>query len=224
MKLSDCSAVILDMDGLILDTEKTYFCAWRKALEKMGFQVTESFLLSFSGLEYSEVETRLLAVYGHSFEIDRFRKLSSQFWYEVVETNGITTKKGFYGLIDVLKNFNLPYALATNSLKKNALECLTYAGISECFSNNVVTRDLVNLGKPAPDIFIHCASLLNAQIETCVVVEDSEVGVQAAKAAGAYTVYIPSNAAIKAGYADLCLNDLEQLGEIIKDAMLPDRV
>ncbi len=217
MIFADCSAVILDLDGLVLDTEKTYFIAWQKAAEKMGFELTAEFCLSLSGLQYEAVEQKLLNLTGDLFRIEQFRRLSGEFWYQYIEVNGIDVKKGFYSLMDVLQRFNIPYCLATNSCQKNALESLAFAGISDLFPV-LVTRDQVKSAKPAPDIFLKAAKQLGTAIENCVVVEDSLTGIQAAINAGAYVVYIPSSQLEIVEVPDLTLEDLGQLAEMIEDA------
>ena len=62
LKLSDFSAVIFDMDGLVLDTETTYFVAWQQAAKAMGYVLSESFCLSLSGLHYKDIEPKLMAL------------------------------------------------------------------------------------------------------------------------------------------------------------------
>ncbi len=215
MNFADRSAVILDMDGLVLDTEKTYFIAWQKAAEMMGFKLTPPFCHSLSGLPFQSVEQRLMNLFGPSFRLEQFRRLSSQFWDQYVLANGIDVKKGFHSLITVLQRFNVPYCLATNSSEENAKKCLTLASVNDLFPI-LVTRDQVKSGKPAPDIFLKAATQLGMPIDNCLVVEDSPVGIQAAKNAGAYVVLIPSSQFEIADAADLTLSDLGQLAEIIQ--------
>lgn len=215
MIFADCSAVILDLDGLVLDTEKTYFIAWQRAADRMGFELTPAFCLSLSGLKYEEVEQKLLNLTGDLFQIEQFRRLSGELWYQYVEDYGIDVKKGFYSLMNILQRFNIPYCLATNSYQKNALESLAFAGVSDLFPI-LVTRDQVKSAKPAPDIFLKAAAQLGVAIESCLVVEDSLTGIQAAKNAGAYVVHIPSSPLEMTEAVDLTLEDLGQLAEVIK--------
>jgi HAD superfamily hydrolase (TIGR01509 family) len=217
MIFADCSAVILDLDGLVLDTEKTYFIAWQKAAERMGFELTSEFCSSLSGLQFEAVEQKLLNLAGDLFQIEQFRHLSGELWYQYVEANGIDVKKGFHVLMGVLQRLNIPYCLATNSYQKNALECLAFAGVSHLFPV-LVARDQVKSAKPAPDIFLKAATQLGKVIENCVVVEDSLTGIQAAKNAGAYVVYIPSSPLKIIESPDLILDDLAQLAELIANA------
>jgi len=191
MKLPEFLAVIFDMDGLVLDTEKTYGIAWQKAIVEMGYEFTEDFCYSLSGLQANAMEQRMLDFYGIDFDLKLFNNLSGKYWREYVNVHGIPVKKGFFNLLDILKTKKIPYCLATNSHKENAYECLQLANLKDVFSC-VITRDDVQLGKPAPDIFLLAAKVLNQPVSKCLVLEDSLTGIKAAYQAGCNTAFIPS--------------------------------
>jgi len=88
-KLTDFAAVIFDMDGLVLDTEKTYFKAWQIAAKSMGFDFTEPFLNSLSGLHYNDIERKVLVSFGEDFDLKSFNELSGFFWREQIFIDGI---------------------------------------------------------------------------------------------------------------------------------------
>lgn len=211
------SAVIFDMDGLVLDTEKTYSIAWQQASAEMGYEFTDEFCLSMSGLHYQDVENRLLNTCGVDFDLKLFNRLSGSYWHQYVSQQGIPVKKGFYNVLAELNAMKIPFCLATNSRLVNALECLKLAGLEDVFSI-VVTRDDVKQGKPAPDIFLFAAEILNIAISQCLIVEDSSTGIQAATKAGAISVFIPSVFPVDSTIVDLAnyfLNDLDELTQII---------
>ncbi|MCF6204864.1 MAG: HAD-IA family hydrolase [Methylococcaceae bacterium] len=217
LKLPSFSAVIFDMDGLVLDTEKTYFIAWQKAADEMGVSFSDEFCASLSGLQFQDIENQLINHYGVDFDLKRFRKLSGQFWREYVNQKGIPIKKGFFNLINKLKTKQIKFCLATNSGKTNALKCLELANITNLFST-VVSIDHVNKGKPEPDIFIEAAKELKQPVNQCLVLEDSVIGIQAAINASAPCVYIPSVFPVKrttVNLADCFMMDLDQLAELI---------
>ncbi len=222
LKFPSFSAVIFDMDGLVLDTEMTYFIAWKKAANIMGVSFSDEFCSSLSGLYYQDMEKKLIKYYGAGFDLKQFAKLSGDFWRSYVNQKGIPIKKGFFNLLNQLKANNISFCLATNSGKKNALECLALANLTHVFST-VITRDHVKHGKPEPDIFIEAAKVLEQPINQCLVLEDSKTGIQAAKNAGAPSVFIPSVFPVKktiVNLADVFLTDLGQLAQIINRGAL----
>ena len=203
IKLSDFSAVIFDMDGLVLDTETTYFIAWRQAAKVMGYVFSESFCSAMSGLHYQDIEPKLMDYCGADFDLLVFNRLSGMFWREHVNTYGIDIKHGFTQLLEFIVQQQLPYCLATNSRAVNAYECLELAGIKDVFSI-IVTRDDVERGKPAPDVFLRSAELLQVPIHQCLVLEDSHVGIEAASRAGAFSIFVPSAEPVDPLTVELC--------------------
>ncbi len=205
--------VIFDLDGLVLDTETTYFMAWRQAAGLMGYQLPAAFCLSLSGLHYRDVEMRLLEFFGSAFDLQEFNRLSGECWYRIVENQGINTKKGFWTLLKFLQESDIPYGLATNSRLNNALECLDFAGLGNVFET-IVARDHVEKGKPAPDIFLTAAERLSVPISRCLALEDSLIGISAASASGAFTVYVPSVLPAEPSARELCDLQCRDLGEV----------
>ncbi|MGZ4976758.1 MAG: HAD family hydrolase [Methylobacter sp.] len=216
-KLTDFAAVIFDMDGLVLDTESTYFAAWQQAAKAMGYRFSDEFCLSLSGMHYQDIEPKLIECCGTEFNLEIFNRLSRDFWRDYVNAHGISIKHGFSELLALLIRQKIPYCLATNSRMADALECLELAGIEDIFAV-IIARDHVQYGKPEPDIFLKAAEKLQVDISRCLVLEDSHAGIVAASRAGAVSVLIPSTAnvdplAVK--LCDLMLSDLAQLADII---------
>ncbi len=202
-RLKAFSAVIFDMDGLVLDTEPTYFIAWQEAAKAMGYKLSDEFCLSLSGLHYSEIEHKLIAGCGADFNLPVFNQLSGIFWREQVNAYGINIKHGFTELLEFIVQQQIPYCLATNSRAINAYECLEFAGIKDVFST-IITRDDVEQGKPAPDIFLKAARLLQVPINECLVLEDSYVGIESASRAGAFSVLVSSIEPVEPMAVELC--------------------
>lgn len=216
--LADIEAVIFDMDGLVLDTESTYFAAWQQAAARMDIQLCDEFCHSLSGLDYGDVVERIATYCGERFDREQFERLSAACWREHVTTRGIAVKKGFFTLLQTVRDRDFAFCLATNSLRDNALQCLHHAGLNDTFPL-LASRDSVATGKPAPDIFYRAARLLGAPLASCLVVEDSPPGVIAAKRAGARVALIPSVNPVIGDYAemaDFVFADLGQLAEFIR--------
>ena len=183
------SAIILDMDGLVLETEVTYCRAWQQALLKLGFNLSLDFFSSLTGLPFQRIEEKLQQACKGQLSLSKFRQLSSDYWYDDVKLQGIETKKGLHELLAVIERYSIPYCLATNSTEKNARYCLNVAGIADKFPV-IIGSDHVKQAKPAPDIIQKAAAFLNCATLDCLVVEDSLIGIQAAVSAGAIPVLI----------------------------------
>ena len=94
--LTDFAAFIFDMDGLVLDTEPTYYAAWQTAVTRMGFNTKYGSFASLSGKHYQDVEAQIITWYGNEFDLTTFRLLSKQLWREYIQEHGIAVKKGCY--------------------------------------------------------------------------------------------------------------------------------
>src|SRR5204863_9502647 len=108
-------AVILDMDGLMLDTESIYKLAWQKAATECGFDLDDDFYLTLVGQPNPACEAVLLNRFGHQFPLEDFRARWEALWREHVETSGIPTKPGLMELLSYLRERQLPVAVATSS-------------------------------------------------------------------------------------------------------------
>ena len=212
--LDDFAAVIFDMDGLVLDTEPTYFIAWQQSAKVMGYELSDAFCRSLSGLHYQAVEQKLRTECGADFDLQAFNQLSGVCWREHVNVHGINTRPGFADLLALIVQLQIPYCLATNSSAVNADECLEFAGIADVFST-IISRDDVPCGKPEPDIFLKAASVLAVPISRCLVLEDSHAGIVAASRAGAYSVFVPSTEPVDPLTVALCDRLVMNLAQLI---------
>ena len=183
--------IIFDLDGLVIDSERSYFAAWQMAAQMMGYELSNSFCQSLSGLSWPLVEQKIQSRLGDDFDSTEFARLSGDFWREYVQEKGIGVKEGFFELLEIIQMRQIPYSLATNSSSHNARECLAWAGLENIFPC-LVGKDQVERGKPAPDVFIKAAELIKQPLEKCMILEDSLTGVMAASQTRAKTVFIPS--------------------------------
>ncbi len=216
-KLGSFQGFIFDMDGLVLDTEPTYFAAWQQAVETMGYQLEPDTFKTVSGLHYQQVEAQLKAWLGQDFNLQAFKQLGTDYWRKHVREHGIAVKLGVIDLLDYAEQQGIPVCLATNSWAVYARHCLAIAGLTQRFPL-VVTGDEVEHVKPAPDIFLKAAERMQLDIHQCVIFEDSHTGIVAASKSGAYSTYVPSTFPINPLTVELCdclLDDLTQVFETL---------
>lgn len=217
-RFSEISAVIFDMDGLVLDTESTYFAAWQLAADLMGKPLSTEFFKSLSGMHYTHIQQKLLLACGNDFDLKAFHQIGGHIWRTNVSVEGIQIKPGVTELLAYLIEKQIPYCLATNSLAVNTRECLELAGLTDKFSI-AITRDDVKHGKPEPDVFLKAAQTLKTPIHKCMILEDSATGIEAAVRSGAFSVFIPSTEWVDPEASQQCdfmFKDLHEVLSVLK--------
>lgn len=209
-------AVIFDLDGLVLDTESGYRAAWRQAAEALGQSFDDAFYLDLCGRHSADVEAAFSANWLGRFDRGAFFSAAERAWRTSLDQQGIPVFPGVAPLLAWLRQRDLAFALATNSEARYAAECLRRAGIDGWF-NIAVTRDQVASGKPAPDVFIEAARRLGVACRDCLVLEDSETGLRAARAAGAIPLLIQADARRRENWGCLADRSYVSLAELLSD-------
>ncbi len=209
------SAVILDMDGLVLDSETTYCGAWRKAAADVGHALDDGFLESLFGRHADDVVQALAGELGSRFDRQGFFRAAERHWFEHIETHGIPRMPGVDALLGRFREASIPFALATNSDGHYARLCLERGGLREAFPV-MVTRDQVALGKPEPDVFLEAARRLDADPAVCLVLEDSETGLMAARAAGTQPILIQRREDLRTRLEPLARLALASLDDLVR--------
>ena len=189
MREEQIRAVLFDMDGLMFDTEVVYINAWKQTGKKLGIPIDERFLIPSRGMIRADSKRMFEELYHPTMLYEDIIEVRQQFLDEQFE-KGIMCKKGLVALLNYLKETGYRIALATSTPKERAMKLLKMAKV-EAFFDEMVFGDMVEHGKPAPDIFIKAANMVQVEPKHCVVLEDSRNGVLAGKAAGCYVIMIP---------------------------------
>jgi HAD superfamily hydrolase (TIGR01509 family) len=184
-------AVILDMDGLMLDTEALYKIAMQKAAIELGYSLDDDFYFSLVGQPYSANKIDLVKQFGAGFPLNDFGERWARLWREEVEAGGIPLKPGLVELLDHLARRRLPVAIATSSDRDYAALSLRAAKLDPGAFVHVITGDMVARGKPAPDIYLEAARRLAIDPAHILAIEDSDAGILAARAAGMMPIQVP---------------------------------
>lgn len=189
LNVETIQAVIFDMDGLMLDTERLALSCWHQALSQHGYEVDPAIGLGMVGLNSRDSAAWLRSQLGDDFPIELINQTSNTLYIEAV-SHGIPLKTGLLSLLDHLDNKQLPKAVATSTRRLYAEKKLQMTGILTRFKL-LVCGDEVSAGKPAPEIFLRAAAGLGVAPEHCLVLEDSDPGVRGARAAGMQVIQIP---------------------------------
>jgi HAD superfamily hydrolase (TIGR01509 family) len=174
------SLVIFDCDGVLIDSEIISATVLVEELTRHGVAIEMSHVLEhFIGHPYSVVAGKIAAIAGMrlpaSFERDYRARLVQRFDAEL---------RAMSGILDVLDNLAVPFCAATSSHPERAQRSLRATGLAKHFGERVYTVSMVERPKPAPDLFLHAAQTMNVDPKHCLVIEDSDLGIAAAQAAG----------------------------------------
>lgn len=183
-------AVIFDLDGLLADTEIISLKVYQELLRDFGIPFTEeTYSRDYSGHREEENVQRFLDTYDLPWNFDQ--TLAKVYELEAqILAKGVNLKKGAKNLLTYLQKEGVPIALATSSVESRARMILDSNGILSLFDYLVFAKD-VKRSKPYPDIFLKACSDLNVLPENCLVLEDSEAGIEAASRAGIPVICIP---------------------------------
>ncbi len=184
------SAVIFDMDGLMFDSERLVLLTWTRAMADFGYQASEEIFQRSVGQTMERTNQVLREEYGADFLLDETNQRTSEYYWQAIDQQGAPLKPGLLALLDYLDEQGIARAVASSSDRRNIDKMLTAAGLSTGFTATVAGDEVQN-GKPAPDIFLRAASLLNVTPDRCLVLEDSEAGARAAVAAGIPCIIVP---------------------------------
>jgi len=183
-------AIIFDLDGVIVDTAVFHYLAWKKLANTMGFDLTEAQNEQLKGISRMESLDILLKI-GNKGSLSTAEKqqlaTSKNKWYRenILKMTPKDILPGVMEFLETLKNAD--YKMAIGSSSKNAGTILERIGLKNYF-DAVVDGTKISRSKPDPEVFLKGAQELNIPPEQCLVFEDAESGIEAAKNAGMKTI------------------------------------
>ena len=175
-------AVIFDMDGVIAETEHAHIVAEKQTMLRYGIEISEDELHEYTGTTAKVMFTSLIEKYKLNTTFDRIFKEKEEILFRLLEED-VQPTKGVIDLLRKLKKMKIKLAVASSSHKRMIEYVLKKLKIIDLFDSIVGAED-IDRSKPDPEIFLISAKRLNVKPEECTVVEDSKLGVEAAKKAG----------------------------------------
>jgi beta-phosphoglucomutase-like phosphatase (HAD superfamily) len=183
----DFRAYIFDCDGTVVDSMPLHYRAWKAALAEWNCDFPEDLFYSWGGKPVRNIIADLNQIYSLAMPIDSLAVRKEALYLaqlpslkaipEVVEH--ITAQHG-----------RIPFAVASGSRKDSVVGSLTTVGLLDRFDAIVTAGDYIH-AKPAPDCFLLAAERLGVAPKDCLVFEDTQLGIQAATAAGMASVMVP---------------------------------
>lgn len=200
---SGIMGLILDMDGVVADTQDMCVAGWNAVLSKYGKKLDDEDIKVAQGRSFRDTIQGWNDKYGIVVNFDEAKRINWGTQRELLHT-----LKASPGLVEMLKDVTgkgMPVALGTSSIRERAEAIVKAVGVGDYFSAMACAED-VERHKPYPDIFIEAARRIGVQPVNCAVVEDASNGIAAAKFAEMYAI----------GY----LNGRNELADLIKSDMI----
>ncbi|MGE8210845.1 MAG: HAD family hydrolase [Stenotrophomonas rhizophila] len=201
-------AVIFDMDGLMIDSERVSVACWTQAAHELALPLADDFWLRFVGLGDRDCE-RLLLQHIDAGQVPALFARCHDL-YEARTQESLPLRPGILDLLQLLHDHGIARAVATSTRQPRASRKLAAAGLLPFFEVVVTSSDVAH-PKPAPDIYLLAAQKLGKDPARCLALEDSPAGIRAAVGAGMTAIQVPDLV-----HPD---DDLRALGHRIVDSL-----
>lgn len=207
--MNNIKAALFDLDGVLVDTAKYHYLAWKRLADELGFEFTKEDNEALKGVSRMKSLEILLSV-GNLFFDDSAKEVlatKKNNWY-VEYLQNIDESEMLPNVENTLKHLrSLGIKTAIGSASKNTSLILERTGLAKYF-DVVVDGNDVSKAKPDPEVFVLGAKRLGFAPEECMVFEDSLAGIQAANTAGMFSIYLGESEAKE--IADMTIRDMTE--------------
>ena len=184
-------AVIFDMDGVLIDTEKHYNAAWCEAAHMAGYaDFGREHALMLRSCDARLAAEMMKDIFGAGFDYYAVREVRRRLVAERLEQYGLEKKPGIDEILAFLHEKGIKAAVATATPIELTLQHLEKIGVRGQF-DRIVSAKQVAHGKPAPDVYLYACEQIGEAPQDCIAVEDSPNGIKSAYAAGCKPVMVP---------------------------------
>lgn len=183
-------AVIFDMDGVLLDSERITRIMWKQAGDEYHIDDVATAVRDCTGSSRPDQWAYLKNKYGQDFPAKEFRERCSELFHNYVDQHGLPVMPYAKDILEYLKTKPYKIALASSTRHDTVTHELKEAGLFDYFES-ITCGDQVTHSKPDPEIYITACKSIDISPENCVAVEDSPNGIRSAYKAGMKCVMVP---------------------------------
>ena len=184
----DFKAYLFDCDGTIVDSMPLHYIAWKTALGEWNCPFPEDLFYAWGGKPVDEIISTLNRMNGLDMPVEELGTHKENLYFEMLHE--------LEAIPEVVEHIHaqygqIPFAVVSGGRRSSVVRSLTTVGLLDKFETIVGADEYVN-SKPAPDGFLTAAERLGVAPANCLVFEDTDLGIQAATAAGMASVKVPS--------------------------------
>ena len=215
-------AVIFDMDGLMIDSERVTFEGYVIECGKLGLDMDEAFYKQTLGLPLTRIFQMYYEHFGQDFPMEKVLEDVHQYMADRFRKEGVPMKEGVEELLIYLKDHGYKTVLATSSNRDRVDQILDQPGLTAHLDSSIC-GDEIERGKPDPDVFLKACEKAGVRPGEAIVLEDSEAGIQAAFLAGIPVICVPDMKYPEEGFrekASLIVGSLTVVTELFKAGKL----
>lgn len=175
--------VIFDWDGVIIDSSRQHEESWEALARERGLSLPPGHFLKGFGKRNSEIIPDLLNWSQSLIEIESLSNRKEELYRDILRERGLKALPGVNAFLAMLGSQGVPCVIGSSTPRENIETALEITGIINNFKGIVAAAD-VSQGKPHPEVFLKAASKIEFPPSRCVVIEDAQVGIEAALAGG----------------------------------------
>ncbi len=213
--MAQIQAVLFDLDGTLIDTERYYRVCWPQAAAAFGYEMSDEQALCMRSLGRPFAPAQLKAWFGEDFDYALVRGKRKELMEEMIAKEGIQVKAGARELLALLREKEITAAVVTATDLERAKRYLEQVELKDCF-DRIISATQVQQGKPAPDIYEFACRELGVEPARCIAVEDSPNGVRSAHSAGCRVIMVPDQTRPDEELTICLLACVENLADVIK--------
>ena len=207
-------AVIFDMDGLMIDSERVTYNEYVKKLAQLGHHdFTEELYRNCLGKNKQGICQVFIDHYGQDFPMDEVWD-DVHVWIDESLRQYVPKKKGLVELLEYLKANNYKTIVATSSGRARVDEILKNADLTKYFDDTICGDEVIH-GKPHPEIFLTACQKLDVKPEEALVLEDSEAGILAAYDGRIDVICVPDMKYPEPQFVEKVTKIIDSLDEVI---------
>jgi len=210
-------AIIFDMDGVLVDSEPFHIEIEKRMFQKIGLDISDEEHATYMGTATDVMWRQIIEKRNLPLEVQELTHLTNLEGIPFFNSlEKLEPMPGLKKLLDFLEIREIPLAVASSSDPETVKIIIEKSGLKKYFKH-AISSGSVGKSKPAPDVFLFAAKLLDVSPENCMVIEDSKNGIRAAKTAGMFCIAYSGVAAASQDQseADMTIDDFEILTKLL---------